>query len=94
MSKEKRDILDIVIEINGRDEQERIAMEELSELIQAINKVHRCDNLETRENLIEELADVIIIIEQVKKIFDIPEDLIECKILYKLKRLEKQLMGE
>jgi NTP pyrophosphatase (non-canonical NTP hydrolase) len=51
-----------------------MAMEEAAELIQAINKCLRYkDDEGCRNNLIEEIADVEIMIEQLKIIFNITE---------------------
>lgn len=61
-------------------------MEECAELIQAINKYKRYGNTEALKNYVEEIADVEIMLEQIKHLLDIKEDEIEGVKLYKLKR--------
>jgi NTP pyrophosphatase (non-canonical NTP hydrolase) len=80
------------IEIYGKEAQSRQAMEECAELIQAINKCLRYSNkVECKNNLIEEIADVEIMIFQLKEIFSIKNEAVEsCKIL-KAKRAKKRL---
>ena len=79
MKKEERKIFAAVIAEYGEDEQMRIAQEECAELIQAISKYHRAQmsgdsrhrkkDLERAEkSLIEEIADVSIMIDQLKMI--------------------------
>ena len=66
-------ILRKAIDFYGSSMQEIKAMEELSELIQAVARVKMC-NVEERytahENLAEEMADVEIMMEQLKIIHD------------------------
>ena len=65
-------------------------MEECSELIQAISKCLRSKEMiptETREHLIEEMADVMICLEQLKVIFHINEEELKCWIEAKENRL-------
>ena len=45
-------------------------IEECAELIQAVNKVSRKDDADTWRNLAEEMADVEIMIEQLKTVID------------------------
>jgi len=72
------------IEQNGINGQLGVAQEELSELIQAISKHKRYgDNL---DNLAEEMADVEIMLDQMKLMFD-NELEIEVWKEYKLIRL-------
>lgn len=61
-----------IIEHYGTEHQCRQAMEECAELIQAINKAVRYpDNASVRVQLMEEIADVKIMIQQLEEIFDI-----------------------
>ena len=72
----ERQILTNAIEKNGTDEQMRIAQEECAELIQAISKYQRAQLAESRhrghateratKHLIEEIADVSIMVDQLK----------------------------
>ena len=58
------EIFALAIRTNGAEKQERIAIEECSELIQAISHKHRG----REHNIPEEIADVEICIEQLKLI--------------------------
>lgn len=71
----------------GGNNQLIIAMEELGELIQAISKVLR--GLETNGNFEEEIADVDIILTQLKILGNLRE--IEKWRNYKLNRLSKKI---
>ena len=75
----------------GESKQLVKAMEELAELQQSICRVF-CDR-GNEDNIIEEIADVEIMLEQVKMIFDIPEEIIETVKMQKVERLEKRLVG-
>lgn len=58
------------IEVYGKESQSRQAMEECAELVQAINKCLRYPNKEEcKDNLIEEIADVEIMLYQLKEMF-------------------------
>lgn len=72
----------------GVDRQSRQAMEECGELIQAINKMLRYSDDEVKRlELIEEIADVLIMITQLKIIFDIEQSEIKRMMNYKKSRL-------
>lgn len=72
----------------GVDRQSRQAMEECGELIQAINKMLRYPNDEVKRiELIEEIADVLIMIVQLKIIFEIEQSEIKRMMNYKKSRL-------
>lgn len=73
----------------GRDSQIAKAVEEMAELIAELARFQ--NNKGMNINLIEEIADVAIMIEQLKLIFG--EDLVDCHIGIKLKRL-KGLLNE
>lgn len=58
----------------GVREQSIIAMEECSELIQAISKAMRYPNdIGRHNNLAEEIADVLLCIEQIKSIYNVED---------------------
>ena len=66
-------ILRNAVDFYGSSMQELKAMEELGELIRAIARVKMCNVEETytaRDNLAEEMADVEIMLEQLKIIYD------------------------
>ena len=72
-----------LIEKNGIERQSIVAMEECSELQKAISKALRYEQGDRfvadnqREDLIEEIADVIFCIEQLKVMYSIDEEEIE-----------------
>lgn len=62
------------IEVYGKEAQSRQAMEECAELVQAINKCLRYpDKDDCKDNLVEEIADVEIMLFQLKEMFYINE---------------------
>lgn len=66
-----------------------IAMEECSELIQAISKAKR-GKLD-KNNMAEEIADVMICLEWVKDAYDIKEDEVKDWIFKKIHRITTRL---
>ena len=83
------------IEHYGPQNQMMIACEESAELIQAISKCIRYkDDIETKQHLTEEIADVLIMIDQLKIIMDIKDYEIRCYRDYKLQRLERRMNNE
>lgn len=85
-----KELVKKVIHKHGTVTQSMIAMEECSELIQAISKCLRSKEMiptETREHLIEEMADVMICLEQLNVIFHINEEELKCWIEAKENRL-------
>lgn len=85
------DILKATIEVNGDDAQLFVAMEECAELIQAISKYKRYDTGETLENLAEEIADVLIVIDEIKQICNITDEHIKSYHDKKIDRLKERL---
>lgn len=86
----RQKLIEKVIDKNGITNQLFIAVEECAELQQAISKCYRNKELiptEVRENLIEEIADVMICLEQLKVIFHINEEELKCWIEAKENRL-------
>ena len=89
------DILEKAIKHFGVENQMMQTMEELSELSVAISKCLRYkDDIEARNNLVEEVADVLIMIDQLKIIMNIKDYEIECYRRYKLDRLERRIENE
>ena len=72
-----------VVEMFGADLQQMVAIEEIGELLQAISK--RARGKDNRDNLAEEIADVEIMLEQLKYIHNCP---IEVE-LWKARKLDK-----
>jgi NTP pyrophosphatase (non-canonical NTP hydrolase) len=91
-----------ISENNGFDESSRQLFEEMAELTVALNKYHRITNdmnyvyehTKCIDSIKEEIADVYIMLEQMKYLLNIYEDDIETiinrKILRQLERINKQ----
>ena len=92
-------IIEAAIAKQGEENQMRQTQEELAELIVAINKYERAikENIHplyinaARKNIIEEMADVLIMLDAVKKILDIQDEEIEHFRAFKLNRLLDRL---
>lgn len=75
-----------IIEHYGEDKQITVAVEELSELIKALCKYKRWgSSAETLFNIAEEIADVMIMCDQLVVMFGIDEE-VEAMKKYKIKR--------
>jgi NTP pyrophosphatase (non-canonical NTP hydrolase) len=79
------------LEKYGKEPQCRQAMEECAELIQAINKFLRYPNDKHYANLIEEIADVEIMLYQLKVMFNIDDDQVFAFKVEKAKREQERL---
>ena len=71
-----------VIGFYGAEKQSLVHAEECAELIQAISKMRRVkdagkDDSDAYENLVEEMADVLICLEQIQQIYEIPDHVIQ-----------------
>lgn len=92
-----KDIMNKAIDHYGTTAQTYMLMEECAELIQAVSKYNR--KCEGSKNLMEEIADVEIMIEQVKMILErdgyknCRQEVQEIKS-WKLDRLERRLNNE
>lgn len=84
---------DKAIEHYGAEKQTWKAVEEMGELTQAICKYQLATDQMEKElallGLREEIADVCIMMEQLRKIYG--EENVDTKIAYKLQRLEKRM---
>ena len=95
-------IIEAAIAKLGEENQMRQTQEELAELIVAINKYERFIKSNrhpkliklARKNIIEEMADVLIMLDAVKKILDIQDEEIEHFRAFKLNRLLDRLKKE
>lgn len=90
MEQNQIEVLEKALKKYGKKSQMMICAEECSELIQAITKrirYYKSETINTRENLIEEIADVIICIEYLKMIDDIDQSEIDLYISSKIKQL-------
>ena len=84
----------------GYDEQSSQLIEECTELIQAINKHRRVKVAGNKhkvqmalENIAEEIADVEIMLEQIKYLLNIPEEELQVTKVYKVNRTKELLLG-
>ena len=87
-----KDLLQKVIDKYGTTLQTTVAMEELAELIKEISKVIRGNK--NADGMIEEIADVLIMIEQLKLMYNISDEEIQSEINDKLYRMEWRLRKE
>ena len=92
-----KEVLKQAISTYGADKQMDMCIEEMSELTKAICKIKRelssedgFTKIETQNNLYEEIADVTIMIEQLKMIFGCEEEVQE-QIEFKINRLKERL---
>lgn len=88
-----KELVKKIIDKNGTVTQSMIVMEECSELIQAISKCLRSKEMiptETREHLIEEMADVMICLEQLMLMYSITDEELISWIERKELRLKKR----
>lgn len=84
--------IDKAIEKYGDKQQKIVAIEEMSELTKEITKDLRGDaNI---NNIVEEMADVHIMLMQLQKMYNINLQTLFEKIEFKLERLKKRLNGE
>lgn len=82
-----------IINTYGTKNQEDIAIEELSELQKAILKHRRKRSKKRRKAIIDEIADVSIMLEQLKIIYSCAkevEERIDYKIDRQIKRIKKK----
>ena len=86
-------ILEKAVEKYGEKQLDQ-AQEELAELIVAISKYKRNENKFTILNVIEEIADVNIMIKQVMMLLDIKEFEVKSEEIYKLNRLKKRMLKD
>ena len=92
MTQAEKDLYERNIQYHGIEQETTIAMEECSELIQAISKCKRYGFVDKhRDNLIEEIADVLIIINELQLIYDISNDDIENIKKYKIDRMDYRI---
>lgn len=85
-------ILEENIKAHGKELETTVAMEELAELIQAVSKVKRYGfRDEYKDNLIEELADVDIVITELMMLFDVSAEEFYSVMDRKVQRIKKRL---
>ena len=89
----ERNELLFIINTYGARAQQDIAIEELAELQKAILKHRRYSSKETEQEIIDEIADVEIMLEQLKIIYSCHSDVerrVEYKIDREIKRIKKK----
>lgn len=91
----KPNVIRDAIATYGITAQVDMAIEEMSELTKALCKERRCEldsikHSEAVANIIEEIADVAIMLQQMVIIFDRDNE-VEGEIKYKIDRLEQRL---
>lgn len=72
------------------DPNDTVVIEELSELIKAVSKINRCHNNKHLKSLMEEIADVRIVIERIMCKYNIKEDDIDKLVVFKINRFIDQ----
>lgn len=88
----------------GYEAQSNQLVEECAELIQAVSKYRRAvvglgqpvteeKKAVALENYIEEIADVEIMLEQIKYLLQIPEDELEAVKLFKVNRTRERILS-
>ena len=83
----RKEIEENAILTYGKEMQEDHAIQEMAELIKALTKNHICSDGKTLDNVLEEMADVQIMLDQLKMIFGSTEKI----EWYKLNRLKMRL---
>lgn len=83
------EILQAAIEQWGIPAQIEMIQEECLELVLALQKQKRIFSARTNEAIVDEIADVKIMLAQAEEIF--PKDLINARIDFKMKRLKERL---
>ena len=82
-----KSIISKSIEYYGEETQSTVCMEECAELIQVISKAKR-GKLDA-DNMIEEIADVLICVEILKQIYNIPD----CSIKNWIERKQERMLS-
>ena len=89
MADRERKLL-FLIDHQGTKKQQDIAIEELAELQKAIIKYRREPSDKTKEAVVEEIADVQVMLEQLKMIFSCKskiDEIMDAKIDRQIKRV-------
>lgn len=86
---EEIEIMKSAIQKNGKAMQTVVAIEEMSELQKELTKYIR--GMGNRENLKEEVADVLIMITQIQLMYALPDDEVERIMRLKLNRLKERM---
>lgn len=90
MTEKQIEILSNAVQTYGKAHQVDIAIEEMSELTKALLKDRR--NIGAIDDVLEELADVYIMICQLMLIFTVDTEMLENQIDYKIRRLQRRIL--
>lgn len=85
-------VIQKAIDTYGYDLQKQVAIEEMSELTKEICKDFR--GKQNRENIIEEIADVQIMLYQLMAMYNISDTELSITLGLKITRLDERLKGE
>ena len=92
MTQTEKDLYERNIRYHGTQQETTIARGECSVLIQTIGECKRYGCVDKyRDNLIEEIADVLIIINELQLIYDISDNDIENIKKYKIDRMDYRI---
>lgn len=91
ISIEFEDDLKQIANILGYVEQSMQLIEEMAELTQSINKFRRYKTEDTKNNLIEEIADVSIVLYQLAYLLPVDKEEFNKIIDYKIQRTKKRI---
>lgn len=89
---ESSQVLEKAIKVYGKDLQKQVAIEEMAELTKEICKDFRGKG--NREHIIEEMADVCIMLDQLMIIYDIETNEMLDEIDIKTTRLKERILRE
>lgn len=93
MTKEQLEELYKIADELGYEEQSMQLIEEMAELTQGINKYRRYDKgIKQYENIVEEIADVEIMLEQIKHLLLVPNQTLDFIINDKIERTKQRLL--
>ena len=89
LNEENKELCWQVLSKYGIENQQRMVIEECAELQKAVCKLFREDTLAHRDNFLEELVDVIVVIEQMLLVERLPMDEVNEMARIKLERALK-----
>lgn len=89
---EIKEVQNAVIAKYGKEHQTFVAIEEMSELMKALTKNMRGEH--NRQDIVEELADVYIVLDQVMMMHGIDLDDVVRKMNEKAQRMADRLEGD
>ena len=91
MTTEQLRHLNTIVDHYGAEHQQKKAVEECKELVEEIEYALAGEN--NRKGIIDEIADVEIMIEQLKIIYSCKKE-VESRINYKIERQIKRILGK